>query len=98
MNKGRVDKVFFDGVYCPGGLSLKEVAIQTEIYREFAVRILKDTGADHVLYCSKEYDSSGKIAVAKFYSGLVYSDEEFYKATSNLIGDYHIGAVHKKGV
>lgn len=95
MRNDKVGKVFFDGKHFQRGLSFKEVCLQKQIYREFALEILELTGADHVMYSHSEYDDDGKLSVIRFYSGLAYTDEEFHKWTSKLEGDYAIGAVHK---
>ena len=64
-------------------------------YRGEAYKVLKETGADHVLYYRDERDEHDNIVAAHFYVGLrTYTDEDFRRDVQPYkLG--LVGAVHK---
>ena len=95
MNTNWIDRVFIDGKYLHGGMKKRDLEDTKKDFAASARQMLKDSGADHVVYCYIKYDSEGNVTHARFYSGLKMDDEEFYKTTGELTGDYYVGAVHK---
>ena len=89
-----INRVFIDGKYRYGGLAKKDLAATKADFRANALKVLADTGSDHVLYCHIEYDDAGDIVCARFYSSLSMDDPTFYEHTSGVSG--YIGAVHKR--
>ena len=90
-----IDKVFVNGEYIPGGMLTQDLPKTKAWWRGCARQILKDTGADHVVYCHIDYDDDGNATTARFYPGIKMDDAEFYKVTGELTGDFFVGAVHK---
>jgi hypothetical protein len=90
-----IDRVFVDGKYFQGGMEKKNLAATKANFRKSALGVLAESGADHVVYCHIEYDATGEVTMARFYTGIKMSDAEFYKTTEELIGDFYVGAVHK---
>ena len=88
-----INRVFVDGQYRYGGLAKKDLEATKADFRANAVKVLADTGADHVVYCHVEYDDDGEIKSVDFYSNLIMDDATFYERTSGVSG--YIGAVHK---
>lgn len=50
-----------------GQMPLKNVEAELQKFEKEACRILKETGADHVLYGVKEYDENGELEEVRFY-------------------------------
>lgn len=93
MGDRRFVPYFIDGNY-EGMMTVKQIAeTKNEFYRN-AVNVLKESGADHVVYSCKEYADDGTVEKARFYSGKTYSDKEF--ETIAAIKNVVIGAVHKR--
>ena len=88
-----INRVFVDGQYRYSGLAKKDLLATKSEFRANALRVLAETGADHVVYCHIEYGDDGEIKSASFYSGLIMDEQTFYKRTSGVFG--YIGAVHK---
>jgi len=92
---GWIDRVFINGQYVSGGMKKRDLASTKAEYEKSARQVLEASGADHVVYCYIEYDGDNNITLARFYSGVKFTEDEFYKATGELTGDYYVGAVHK---
>ena len=88
-----INRVFVDSQYRYSGLAKKDLASTKAEFRAYALKVLADTGADHVVYCHIEQDDDGEIKCANFYSNLVMDEAMFYERTSGVSG--YIGAVHK---
>ena len=78
-----------------GQMSMKDVNKTLREFNVEAIKILEETGADHVLYGIKFYDNSGEgLEEVKFYM-LPLSDEEFdrkFNISMNMI----VYAVHRR--
>ena len=90
-----IEKVSFDGAHFSGGIRMSDLPSLKEEYRQSALRILEQTGADHVAYCHIEYDADGNATAADFYRGLPMDDATFHERTSAISGTDYIGAVHR---
>ena len=93
----RIHNVFIDGVPQLGSILLSDLNLMENMYKASAEIVLKESGADHVVYCSIEYKDDDSVKVARFYNGLKFSDAEFYKSIDELEGNPFIGAVHRRG-
>ena len=81
------------GIIGFGQMPLKNVAQEIRRFGEQAAKVLKETGADHVVYAIKEYEDDGDLYEVKFYM-LAMSDEDFQKRVATLKG-VTVYAVHK---
>jgi hypothetical protein len=88
-----IRKVFVDGNYRYGRLAIKDLAVAKQDFYKNALQVLRNTGADHVIYCHIEYGEDGEITGADFYSNLSTDDATFYDRTKGVDG--YIGALHK---
>ena len=88
-----INRVFIDGQFRYSGLAMKDLPVTKAEFRANALKVLSDTGADHVVYCHIEYDDDDEIKCANFYSNLAMDEQTFYQRTSGVPG--YIGAVHK---
>ena len=52
-----------NGLVAFGQMPLRDVGRELQKFEAEAIKILKETGADHVLYGVKEYDSDGNLDV-----------------------------------
>lgn len=59
-----------------GRWPLRDVGRELQKFEAEAIKILKETGADHVLYGVKEYDSDGNLDTVRFYLEPM-SEQEF---------------------
>lgn len=83
---------FCDGKF-HGYETMKEINRLKAEARELARSKQEDEKADHMIYGFYDIDSDGNIAVARFYSGLAKTDEEF-EATAARLTNAHIYAIH----
>lgn len=60
-----------------------------------AIKVLKETGADHVLYGVKEYDSDGDLDTVRFYLEPM-SEQEFEDRVVKNSAGMTVYAVHKR--
>jgi hypothetical protein len=90
-----INKVFVDGVYRYGGLPRKDLAATKRDFYKNALQVLRNTGADHVVYCYIAYSENGEITGADFYSDLPMDDATFHERTAGIPGTDYIGAVHR---
>lgn len=78
-----------------GQMSMKDINKTLREFNVEAIKVLKETGADHILYGIKFYDKSGEhLEEVKFYM-LPLSDEEFdrkFNISMNMI----VYAVHRR--
>ena len=78
-----------------GQMSMKDINKTLREFNVEAIKILKETGADHVLYGIKFYGKSGEhLEEVRFYM-LPLSDEEFdrkFNISMNMI----VYAVHRR--
>jgi len=90
-----IERVSFDGIHFNGGIKVSDLPSLEQEYRQNALRVLEQTGADHVAYCHIEYDAGGNAVSADFYRGLPMDDATFCERTSAIPGKDYIGAVHR---
>lgn len=71
-------------------------------WRDAAHKVLKNTGADHVIYCTVEYDTDNIPVEVNFYMEPL-TDADFYERTDAAVRDaikkgntMFVGAVHKR--
>lgn len=50
------------GLVAFGQMPIRDVGRELQKFEAEAIKVLKETGADHVLYGVKEYDSDGDLA------------------------------------
>jgi hypothetical protein len=79
-----------------GGLLLRELPEVKKNFRENALKVLVETGADHAAYCHIAYNEDGEITAAHFYSKLPMDDATFCERTRTIPGTDYVGAVHKR--
>lgn len=82
-----------DGTFCCG--YIERTAIQEKLaeFRKEAVKLLKATGADHVVYGVKFYDQNGELEEIRFYLSPM-SEEKFERDVASIKGVV-VYAVHK---
>lgn len=72
--------------------TLKEISrLKKEAY-DLARSKQEDEKADHMIYGYFEYDNDGNIVLARLYSGVAKTEEEFEKIA--LLEKSHIYAIH----
>ena len=76
-----------------GQMQIRDVAKNIREFGKKAFEILKNTGADHVVYAVKEYDNDGDLDEVRFYLA-PFTDEDFQKDVAKIKG-CTIYAVHK---
>jgi hypothetical protein len=76
-------------------MPMAELAQTKAIFQKNARKVLKQSGADHVVYCHIIYDEEGMVESARFYNALTMDDATFYERTSEISGNDYVGAVHK---
>lgn len=64
-----------DGGFSFGQMPLCTVQPELQKFEKEAHRLLKETGADHVLYGVKEYDRDGELEEVRFYLEPMNEDE-----------------------
>ena len=85
---------FCDGKF-HGYETMKEInRLRTEA-RELARSRQEDEKADHMIYGFYDLDDAGNITVARFYSGLAKTDDEFDAVAARLT-NAHIYAIHAR--
>ncbi|MCL2618818.1 MAG: hypothetical protein FWD98_07190 [Defluviitaleaceae bacterium] len=89
-----INRVFVDGIYRYSGLAKKDLAATKKDFRQNAMKVLKDTGVAHVVYCHIEYNEDGEITCASFYSNLPMDEATFDERTRTIPGTDFIGAIH----
>ena len=55
------------GLVAFGQMPIRDVGRELQKFEAEAIKVLKETGADHVLYGVKEYDSDGDLDTVRFY-------------------------------
>ena len=75
-----------------GPLNKLEESIQE--FGQEAKKVLKETGADHVVYAVKDYDDDGGLDEIRFYM-IAMDDEKFQKYVASKPG-LQVYALHKK--
>ena len=93
-----IERVFIDDQYQYGGMLKKDLSEAKKTFYDNAVKVLAETGADHVVYCHIEYSEDGEIKSAHFYSRLPMDEKTFDERTRTIPGTDYIGAVQKKAV
>ena len=88
-------KTYWDSEYRE--MTFKEIAEAKRTFHKNAVKILEESGADHVVYCRVSYTAKGEIEQAHFYNNLALNDEEFHENIKTTGTDY-IGAVHRQKI
>lgn len=88
-----------NGVFARGYMRKSGVQECIQRFETQASEVLKNTGADHVIYAVKHYgeqnsDGTSDLQEVRFYM-VPLSDEEFHKRTS-LIDNAVVYAVHKR--
>ena len=94
---GKIGCTFWGGGHPHAELTEAEIVKLRNEYRGEAHKVLKETGADHVLYYRDERDEHDNIVAAHFYVGpRPYTDEDFCKDVMPYkLG--MVGAVHRLG-
>lgn len=83
-------------IYCDTViLTGKEVVERRNALRKDAIKFLKETNADHIIYYADERDENDNITKATFYYNMIgLDDKTFFERTQHFKG--YVGAVHKK--
>ncbi|MBR3973035.1 MAG: hypothetical protein IKJ99_03675 [Oscillospiraceae bacterium] len=68
-----------------GQMPGREVEKNLQEFEKQAAKVLKETGADHVVYGMKLYDEDGELEEVKFYM-VPIDDEKFQKDVASLSG------------
>ncbi len=77
-----------------GQMPLKNLKWNLEGFRQKALEILEQTGADHVLYAVKVYDEKDELDLVKFY--MEPMDNESYERDMASVSGVVVYAVHKR--
>lgn len=77
-----------------GEMPVKDVGLHIQKFERLAKAMLKDTGADHILYSIAFYDEQGDISKVSFYQ-LALTDEEYNQKTA-AIENAKVYALHSK--
>lgn len=64
-------------------------------FRTEAEEYLKTSGAEHVIYATKEYAEDGSLSDVRFYTRVAKTDEELKNLTDLINGE--ILVVHRRG-
>lgn len=83
-----------DGIVSFGQMPMRDVEKNLQKFELEAAKLLKDSGADHVVYGMKRYDDDGELEEVKFYM-IPMDDEKFQKDVATL-GGVVIYALHKR--
>ena len=84
-----------NGLVAFGQMPLRDVGRELQKFEAEANKILKETGADHVLYGGKEYDSDGNLDTVRFYLEPM-SEQEFEDRVVKNSAGMTVYAVHKR--
>ena len=84
-----------NGLVAVGQMPLRDVGRELQKFEAEALKILKETGADHVLYGVKEYDSDGDLDMVRFYLEPM-SEQEFEDRVVKNSAGMTVYAVHKR--
>lgn len=85
---------FCDGKF-HGFETMREVSRLLKDARELAASMQEDVKADHMIYGFFDIDQDGSVAVARLYSGLPKTDDEF-EAVAARLSNAHIYAIHAR--
>lgn len=83
-----------EGLLQFGQMPLKNVQSNLDVFRQKALEILEETGADHVLYAVKHYNEDDELDMVKFY--LEPMDDERYDRDVASASGVVVYAVHKR--
>ena len=78
-----------------GQMPLRDVTKELQKFETEALRLLKQTGADHVLYGVKVYDGDGDLEEVRFYLEPM-SEQEFEERVAKNAMNWTVFAVHKR--
>ena len=78
-----------------GQMPLRNVGKELQKFELEARKLLKETGADHVLYGVKEYDKDGDLETVRFYLEPM-SEQEFEDRVVKNSQGLTVYAVHKR--
>lgn len=84
-----------DGLIAFGQMPNRDVGRELRKFEAEAAKILKKTGADHVLYGVKEYDGDGNLEEVRFYLEPM-SEQEFEDRVVKNSAGLTVYAVHKR--
>ena len=84
-----------NGLVAFGQMPIRDIGWELQRFEAEALKILKETGADHVLYGVKEYDSDGELDTVRFYLEPM-SEEEFEDCVVKNSAGMTVYAVHKR--
>ena len=84
-----------NGLVAFGQMPLRDVGRELQKFESEALKILKETGADHVLYGVKEYDGDGDLDTVRFYLEPM-SEQEFEDRVVKNSAGMTVYAVHKR--
>lgn len=73
--------------------TVKEAQEYLACYNKFAVRVMKETDADHIVYGRKVYDKDDELVAVHLYMAIPMTDEMFYARVEN-ISDSIVYAIH----
>lgn len=76
-----------------GQIEAKQIPDKLSEYRGAAAAIMKATGAAHVLYGIKDYDSNGEIKMFQLY--LEQMDDQKFNAFAENTGNSMVYALHR---
>ena len=83
------------GLVAFGQMPIRDVGRELQKFEAEAIKVLKETGADHVLYGVKEYDSDGDLDTVRFYLEPL-SEQEFEDRVVKNSAGMTVYAVHKR--
>lgn len=81
------------GMVWQARMSLMEIGGKIQEYRAFAAKVLKDTGADHVLYAVEYFGDDGDLREAHFY--MYPMSEELFEERVAHLRNVQVYALHK---
>ena len=82
-----------EGMVNFGQMPVRDIAKYLQAFEMDAKEVLEKTGADHVLYCVKQYED-GTLTEVRFYM-IPMDDEQFEKDVANKRGVV-VFALHKR--
>lgn len=83
-----------DGMVDFGQMPKRDISQQLRRFEKEAAKLLKKTGADHVLYGVKSYGDGGELEEVRFYLEQM-TDERFEKDVASKAG-FVVYAVHAR--
>ena len=96
MDNGRVRWYYWQNGWVVelGRMPIKQIDQNLRLFERAAAEILRETGADHVLYGLKKYDENGELSEVRFYQEPM-TDERFEKDVASMT-DTVVYALHAR--